>query len=890
MAVKLTDVVSLVLLLTACAGVGEAGSLVGYWSFDEGPGDIVPDLSGNGNDGTVNGTPTWIDGPFGSALELDGETDFVDCGNSESLNLTEAVSLSAWVRTVDAGESGEQLGGQNHYISKYDSYGVKHRTNLLIFWIYDGGWHATRISIDATFNGEWHHVVGTYDGSVLKTYVDGRLEGDLVHEGSIALNTRNVLIGNNPASDTEKLEGAIDEAYIYNRALSAAHVQELLAGVAPSFLRAEEPDPADRARGVVHPLLQWTPGEDAVLHKLYVGTSPELSEADFQGQLQMALYWYAAGLAPGQTYYWRVDEVQGDGTTATGHVWSFTSASPQAYDPLPRDGGKWIDPNSVTLTWEFGTDAQTHDLYFGTDRAAVEAGDASAFVVAQPMNNYEPGALEKDTTYYWRVDEQSGAGATTAGSVWTFTTAGGPYEGVKAEYFANADLIGTPAVVRSEPRIDFLWGDGDVEGINSPAEGIPTNNYSARWSAELHVAHSGEYRFVINVNNSGRLWLDGKVLIDRWPNDGGIPEYTTKRLELEAGRVYSLVMEWNKYNPTGLARLEWIDPFGDRMVIPAGHLQLPLRANQPAPGAAQADVTHEIELGWHSGYQSAQHDVYFGAVGEAVAAADTTTAGIYRGRQDLDDTAFDPGMLDWATTYYWRVDEVNTAEADSPWQGRVWSFTTADFLVVDDFESYSNEVGERPFEVWVDGFGFSLPEPGDPGNASNAMVGHDVWSPGSPYFNGLIMETSIVHTGRQSLPVDYNNVKTPYTSEIERTWEAPQDWTVNGVVVLTLHFRGVAGNTGDDFYVGLEDGAGNVGVVTHPDPNAVLATQWSEWEIPLSEFGDAGLNVAAVKKMVIGLGDRDVPVPGGAGSFYLDDIRVTRPEQAVLEPPDDPTP
>ena len=141
-------------------------------------------------------------------------------------------------------------------------------------------------------------------------------------------------------------------------------------------------------------------------------------------------------------------------------------------------------------------------------------------------------------------------------------------------------------------------------------------------------------------------------------------------------------------------------------------------------------------------------------------------------------------------------------------------------------------------------------------------------------------------TPTRSLPVDYNNVKTPFYSEIERTWEVARDWTVNGVAVLTLHFRGIPGNTGDDFYVGLEDGAGNVGVVTHPDPNAMLVTQWTEWKIPLSEFGDAGLNAAAVKKMVIGLGDRDAPVPGGAGSVYLDDVRVTRPEQAILNPPD----
>jgi hypothetical protein len=877
MATMHKQILSLILLATLAA-VTQGGSLVGYWSFDEGPGDVVPDLSGNGNDGIVNGAPAWIDGPVGSALELDGELDYIDCGNSESLNLTDAVTVSAWVRTVDAGESAEQLGGQNHYISKYDSYGIKHRTNLLIFWIYDGGWLATRISIDATFNGEWHHVVGTYDGTILKTYVDGKMEGDLAHEGSIATNDLNVLIGNNPGDDTQKLQGGIDEVYIYNRALSDAHVQDLLAGVAPSFQRAEEPEPADGARGVAAPLLRWTPGEDAVAHKLYIGTDPELTETDLQGQLPTPLHWYAAGLEPGQTYYWRVDEVQADGATTTGYVWSFTAASPQAYDPRPHDEDKWVDPNAVTLTWEFGTDAQLHDVYLSTERAAVEAGDAGALVATQPMGTYEPGTLERDTMYYWRVDEHATTGQVTEGPIWTFTTAGGPYEGVKAEYFANPDLLGAPAVVRSEPQIDFLWPDGDVEGTNSPAEGIPTNDYSARWSAELHVVHGGEYRFVINVNNSGRLWLDGKVLIDRWPNDGGIPEYTTTGLELEAGRVYSLVMEWNKYNPTGLARLEWIDPFGDRMVIPAGHLQLPLRANQPTPGTGQTDVAHTIELGWGSGYQAARHDVYFGTDADAVAAADTATAGIYRGRQELDETTFDPGALDWGMSYFWRIDEVNEAEPDGPWPGHLWNFTTADFLVIDDFESYSNEVGGRPFEVWIDGIGFSLPDPGHPGNGSNSAVGHDVWSPGSPYYNGSIMETSLVHGGRQSLPVDYNNASTPYYSEIERTWTTSQDWTVNGVDTLTLFFRGSASNTPDDLYIALTDGGGKAGRVTHADPNAAMVTSWTEWRIPLGVFVDAGVDVTAVTEMAVGLGNPDAPAPGGAGTLLLDDFRVVPPE------------
>ena len=176
MLTRVTLFILIILTLSLGANVGHAGSLVGYWSFDDIQGTVVPDQSGTGNDGIISGAPLGIDGPFGMALQLDGINDYVDCGNAESLNITEKLTISAWVKTVDAGDpAGGEMGGQNHYVSKHSCYQFKHRTNLLIFAIWDGSPYATRISIDNSFNGEWHHVVGTYDGSVLKTYVDTKL-------------------------------------------------------------------------------------------------------------------------------------------------------------------------------------------------------------------------------------------------------------------------------------------------------------------------------------------------------------------------------------------------------------------------------------------------------------------------------------------------------------------------------------------------------------------------------------------------------------------------------------------------------------------------------------------------------------------------------------------
>ncbi len=880
---RVTLSISFVLALGLGASVGNAGSLVGYWSFDEGQGTVVYDQSGSGNDGTINGSPLWIEGPFGKALQLNGTSDYVDCGNAENLNITDKLTVSAWVKTVDAGDpAGGQMGGQNHYVSKDNSYQMKHRTNLLLFAIWDGGPYATRISIDNSFNGEWHHVVGTYDGSVLKQYVDGKLEGEASHEGSIDLNERNVNIGKNPANEDQYLNGGIDEVMIYARDLSASQVRDLFMGDASFFLKAQNPQPEDGAKGVSFLLLNWVAGEDAVSHAVYFGTDPNLTHADFQVQTDLEFYWHTEDITPGETYYWKINEIQADGTTIVGNVWSFTAAMLEAYDPRPRDVAKWVDPNGVGLSWEIGIDAYLHDIYFGTDKAVVEANDASVFIGSTALNRYEPGTLEKETTYYWRIDEHTTVGKLNKGNIWTFATSGGPNDGVKAEYFRNPDMSGQPTVVRTESRIDFQWPDGDVEGINSPAEGIPTSEYSAKWSAELHVAYSGVYRFIINVNNSGKLWLDDRLLIDRWPNDGGIPEYTTKGIELVAGRSYSLVMEWNKYNPGALAKLEWIDTFGDRTVIPSGHLQLPLRANRPKPGTGQIDVTHTAVLNWSPGYKAARHDVYFGADAEAVANADTSSPE-YIGNRDLGSESYEPGELQWNTTYYWRVDEVNNLDSGSPWVGYLWSFTTGDFLVVDDFEGYDAR-NSQIWWAWKDGLGYVAhdDEPAYPGNGTGSEVGDETTS--------SFTEERFVHGGNQSMPLVYDNNKQGFKkySEAELTLTAPRDWTKSGVGELSLWFRGDVANAAEPMYVAVTDMSGTAAVEYHDNPDATQAGTWQEWVIPLQTFADQGIDLTDVDRIAIGLGTRgNTTVPGGAGKMYFDDIRLYRP---APEPEPEPQP
>jgi len=208
----------------------------------------------------------------------------------------------------------------------------------------------------------------------------------------------------------------------------------------------------------------------------------------------------------------------------------------------------------------------------------------------------------------------------------------------------------------------------------------------------------------------------------------------------------------------------------------------------------------------------------------------------------------------------WRIDEINKADPNSPWKGDVWSFTTPDAIVlsvVDDFESYTDKKGGLIFVTWV----------GGQDNDTGSWVGNS-----EPPF----AEQVIVHDGNQSMPMEYYNDAEPWYSEAERTWETSQDWTIDGTDTLTLYFRGETGNGRDPLYVAIEDSAGGIAVVPHPDPNAALATQWQKWQIPLADLRTAGVDPAVVKTMVIGVGDRNNSKPGGTGKIYVDDIRLTK--------------
>ena len=285
----------------------------------------------------------------------------------------------------------------------------------------------------------------------------------------------------------------------------------------------------------------------------------------------------------------------------------------------------------------------------------------------------------------------------------------------------------------------------------------------------------------------------------------------------------------------------------------------------PSPSNGAMDIEQTPVLTWSPGVYGASHEVYFGTDADAVKNANTSSPE-YKGSGNLGSESYEPGQLELNTTYYWRIDEINNTNVDSPWKGNVWSFTTANFLIIDDFESYndldySDPNSNRIFDIWIGGWDYP---------ANGALVG-DLWPSYSPI---------IVYSGQQSMPYYYNNSGTASYSEATKTLTYPRDWTENGVGILSLWFYGDLNNAPERMYLALN---GSV-IIYYNNPDALLIEEWTEWTIDLQVFTDQGVNLANVNSITIGFGEKNGPSSGDSGHMNFDDIRLYRPTQQEPEP------
>ncbi len=577
-----------------------------------------------------------------------------------------------------------------------------------------------------------------------------------------------------------------------------------------------------------------------------------------------------------------IDEIWWDGDQGL-------AAPKRAGNPSPGNGATEV-ANDVVLGWKPVSSAVTNTVYFGTSKADVTAASAEnplgvLVSTGSDANTYDPaGLLAYGQTYYWRVDEVNTVDQTVyAGSIWSFTIEAPTYAltnvtATASGFAANqgpektADRSGLDAGDLHGTTDSTMWLS---DGVVKPAwiQYAFNDTYKVQemwvWNSNLGLestAGLGAKDVTIEYSADGATWttLTGVPAFARAPGAAGYAHNTTVDFGGVVAQYVKLTINanWGGLMPqTGLSEVRFF--------------YKPVRARDPQPVNARTGVAPDVTLSWRMGHEAAAHNVYFGADANALTSAGTVT-----------ESKFTPAAVNLGTTYYWRVDEVNAAETPGLWTGQVWSFTTSEYVTIDDIESY-NDTTNPIFNVWTDGYSTPI--------INGSLVGYDTAR------NGTFCETTIVHGGRQSMPVSYGN-GTASISEIERTWDTPQNWAANGANTLSLWFRGnptgfvalasdhlLMNGLGSDIYSTADQGrfvyqqlTGNATIIARVD-RLDAVDPWAKAAVMIRQ----SLDPASVWGMAVygaenGFRFQTRLTPGGAGG--TDSLAATAAQIAVRTP------
>jgi hypothetical protein len=556
-----------------------------------------------------------------------------------------------------------------------------------------------------------------------------------------------------------------------------------------SATKASGPSPADMATGALRkPVLSWTPGEFGNQHDIYFGTSFDnvnnATNLDPMGpdqiyRVRQGATSYAIGemLDFGQTYYWRVDEVNAPSSSNVifkGDVWSFT-----------------VEPFAVEIPGE-------NTIVTASSSNRAEEG---------PENTLNGSGLDDDDLHSVEQTDMWLSNGFDPNATWI------QYE------FDNVHKLYQLWVWNYNTTVEPLVGFGIQEAT------IEYSDDGTNW-ATLGTTHE----------------------FARGPGGVGYAPNTTVDLSGVAAKYvrFTANSNWGGIlNQYGLSEVRF--------------LYVPVWAQEPSPDSGATDVDAGVTLNWRAGREAAKHDVYLGTDEQAVIDGNVPVV-------TVTEPSYVPS-LDLAGTYYWRVDEANEAETPATWKGDIWSLSTQEYLVVEDLESY-NEIpaGEQGsnlvYLTWIDGF--------DNPSVNGSTIGYtEAFQPS--------METSIVHDGKQSVPLFYNNTVAAY-SEVTANiadLQVGQDWTRHGVKALTLRFSGNPANTVQQMYVKIN------GTKVKYDGSAeeTRLMGWQMWYIDLASIG---LNLNNVTRLTIGF--ERIGASGGQGMVLLDAIRLYSHNRQLIVP------
>jgi hypothetical protein len=221
---------------TSGGGSSSGQGLVAAYSFDEGTGTTVADSSGNGNTGTLNGAAWVANGKFGGALRFDGSSARVTINDSASLHLTTGMTLEAWVNPSSVGGWRDVIykGNDNYFLEASSSRGAPAGGGTL------GGADIVVYGPSVVPANTWTHLAVTYDGSTLRLYLNGNQVSSGSRTGALATSSNPLQIGGDSIFG-QYFQGLIDDVRVYNRALSAAEVQQDM--TTPVVAAASAPTP-----------------------------------------------------------------------------------------------------------------------------------------------------------------------------------------------------------------------------------------------------------------------------------------------------------------------------------------------------------------------------------------------------------------------------------------------------------------------------------------------------------------------------------------------------------------------------------------------------------------------------------------------------------------------
>ena len=524
----------------------------------------------------------------------------------------------------------------------------------------------------------------------------------------------------------------------------------------------------------------------------------------------------------------------------------------KASDPRPADEA--IDvPRDVALRWipgVFAPPVNGHTVYFGQDFNDVN--DAMNGV-AQDANNYTPDpGLDFGKTYYWRVDEVNAAPdcAVHQGDVWRFTAEpfSYPLEIVTVTASGSFGISGPENTINGSGLLDDLHGVSAADMWISA--GVPaTIEYAFDRAYKLHelwiwnsnqlieaFVGFGAKDVVIEYSLDGENWavLDGVGPLARGAGTEGYAQNNT----IDFGGAMAQRVRLTINSVQGIA------PQASLSEVRFFYSPVNAREPQPADGGSAEAVN--TTLRWRAGREAAEHEVVLSQ--DQAAVADGSAGAVV-----LQESHYTPDPLIYSETYYWQVIETNAVSTPPRYEGPIWSFMAPEYLTIDDFESYADEPFLEIWDTWVDGFE-------DPSN-------------GSTVGNGNEPEKSIVHEGRKSMPLHYDN-RAAAISVATRSFDPALDWTVGAPTSLSLHIRGDAANDGQPIYAVITDRSGQSATVSYKDgdPTATLSDVFEPWIIALADL--APVSLGSIASVSVGVGTPGGAPSGALGTVYVDLLRV----------------